>query len=126
MDWGRKEIYNVHVAENGWTDIGYHFIIKRDGVMEQGRPIEMVGAHTKGWNAKSVGICLIGGMSEDGGSEFNFTDEQMRTLSVIVYSLRKAYSVEWENINGHNEFSDKDCPCFNVKSWFQNTPNVSS
>ena len=59
--------------ERGWLKIGYHYVIKRDGTVETGRELEEVGAHAKGHNAISVGICMVGGLSEDNEPETNFT-----------------------------------------------------
>ena len=48
--------------KRGWRDIGYHYVIQRDGTTEEGRPLEQIGAHVKGMNRNSIGICYIGGV----------------------------------------------------------------
>ena len=61
---GVKEIRSWHKAK-GWSDIGYHFVVRRDGRVEKGRPITQTGAHVQGWNTNNVGICLEGGIGAD-------------------------------------------------------------
>jgi len=116
MNWGADEIRKIHVDENGWAAIGYHYIIKRNGSVDRGRPHDAVGAHCRGENAHSIGICLIGGMSPDGAPESNFTKAQMVSLNVKVAELKK--EVPSATIHGHSEFSDKECPCFSVRDYF--------
>lgn len=76
---GVKEIRAWHKAK-GWSDIGYHFVIRRNGAIEKGRPISKTGAHVAGWNADNLGICLEGGISETFQPQNNFTREQWRAL----------------------------------------------
>ena len=111
------EIRRWHVEERGWNDIGYHFIIDRDGSTATGRPIEVAGAHVKGHNANSIGICLIGGRhsKEDQFFSENFTQEQERSLIRTLVYLRGLYPEA--NISGHNQYAAKACPGFNVPSW---------
>jgi N-acetylmuramoyl-L-alanine amidase len=63
MDIGVKEIDEWHRAR-GWNQIGYHYVVRRDGTVEHGRSVKTVGAHVKGFNAKSIGVCLVGGTME--------------------------------------------------------------
>jgi N-acetylmuramoyl-L-alanine amidase len=84
MDIGKDEIRKWHVDDNGWEDIGYHFIIRRNGTVEEGRKIDYQGAHAPAVNSRSIGICLIGGLSEDNKPENNFTLEQFLSLSNVV------------------------------------------
>ena len=66
MDIGfRTEIRKWHVEDNGWDDVGYHYIIKRDGTVEVARAEAFQGAHAPAVNSKSIAICLVGGMAED-------------------------------------------------------------
>lgn len=116
MDVGVKEIRDWHIKGNGWSDIGYHGIIRRDGTLESGRPMDQPGAHTSGHNANSIGICLVGGVKEDGKTpEANFTPEQWATLKRVVLDLRKQFP--GATIHGHSEFAQKACPSFNVQQW---------
>lgn len=114
-----NEIRRWHVEDNGWSDIGYHYIIDRNGVVIEGRPLERTGAHTKGHNTGTVGICLIGG---HGGSEAdNFSDHythsQESSLRDLIRRLKTSYPTIRE-VSGHNEYAAKACPCFNVKKWY--------
>src|SRR5690606_114532 len=61
MDIGAKEI-DVWHKQRGWSKIGYHFVIRRNGVIEKGRDISEVGAHVEGYNKNSIGICMVGGI----------------------------------------------------------------
>ena len=116
MDVDAETIDRWH-RERGWLKIGYHYVIKRDGTVETGRELEEVGAHAKGHNAISVGICLIGGLSEDNQPENNFTDEQWDELGTLVDSLKAKYPEA--SVIGHNDVSDKACPTFNVGEWYE-------
>ena len=73
MDIGLREIRDWHVKDNGWRDVGYHFIIRRNGEVELGRNIKDTAAHAAGYNHKSIGIAMVGGMAEDDSTENNFT-----------------------------------------------------
>tara|TARA_B000000565_G_C23756041_1_gene366516 strand:+ start:532 stop:960 length:429 start_codon:yes stop_codon:yes gene_type:complete len=117
MDIGIEEITKWHI-QRGFSGCGYHYVIKRDGAIETGRAEEDIGAHAYGHNSDSIGISLVGGLSEDGKSEANYTDEQWSMLRELVEELIEKYpDVE---VIGHNDVSKKDCPCFNVKEWRNN------
>ena len=60
-----ETIRDWHVNKRGWSDIGYHFVVLLDGTIEAGRPLDRVGAHTKGHNEDSIGICIVGGVDAD-------------------------------------------------------------
>ena len=115
QDIGADEIKKWHVEGNGWKDIGYHFVIRRDGTLEEGRPLKKMGAHCKGHNRRSIGICLVGGIDDDGAAELNFTLEQFSTLTTLIIKLKSEYEIQ--ELSGHNEYSSKACPCFDVKHW---------
>ncbi len=113
--------------KRGWRDIGYHFIISLDGEIQEGRPVEQTGAHTKGHNYDSIGICYIGGVESERGKNGKWiakdtrTPEQKEALEDILCSLKTLYSSA--RIYGHNEFSNKSCPCFNASEeyhWISN------
>ena len=93
MDIGATEIKKWHVDDNGWDDIGYHYIIKRGGLVEVGRPEGFQGAHAPAANSKSIGVCLIGGMADDGGPENNFTLEQFLSLKIFTALSISSYVV---------------------------------
>jgi N-acetyl-anhydromuramyl-L-alanine amidase AmpD len=117
FDIGAAEIRGWHLAR-GWQDIGYHLVIRRNGAVETGRPIDSQGAHVSGHNHNSVGICLIGGLDESGAAENNFTDRQMTMLRIVIDGLRARYP--GASVLGHRDFPEvaKDCPCFDVRGWY--------
>ncbi len=104
--------------QRGFFKIGYHYVIKRDGVVEKGRDDEEVGAHVQGHNTGSLGICLAGGVDAKGKSVNNFTPEQFKALEVLLEKLLKQHPKA--EILGHRDFPGvkKDCPCFDVKPWW--------
>ena len=118
MDIGYDEIRKWHVDQNGWDDVGYHFIIRRNGKLEKARPEGYSGAHAPSHNSRSIGICLVGGMAEDGGPENNFTLEQFLTLKDLVNMIMDKYS-DITEILGHCDVQENkpNCPGFNVKEW---------
>tara|TARA_R100000544_G_scaffold23973_2_gene12055 strand:+ start:377 stop:799 length:423 start_codon:yes stop_codon:yes gene_type:complete len=115
MDVDAALIRKWHVNENGWRDIGYHYVIRRNGEVEIGRNTADTGAHASGYNHKSIGICVVGGMAEDGSAENNFTDKQWTALADRV----KNTLIDYPNakVIGHNEISEKECPSFDVQKW---------
>ncbi|MBD5229383.1 MAG: N-acetylmuramoyl-L-alanine amidase [Bacteroidales bacterium] len=114
-DFTVQQIRQWHVQGNGWRDIGYHFVIYRDGSIHKGRPIEQVGAHTTGHNAHSIGICYIGGMTADNKTPKDTrTEAQRLALIKLVRELKASYPSA--TIHGHNEFANKACPSFIVKN----------
>ena len=116
MDIGVKTIRDWHVNDNGWDDIGYHYVITRDGKIQKGRPIEVMGAHVRGHNEDSIGICMVGGMSDEGNDDCNFTHWQWDALSALIGDLEMMFGKL--EIHGHREFDEnKTCPTFDVKAW---------
>tara|TARA_A100001515_G_C4434963_1_gene164987 strand:+ start:96 stop:509 length:414 start_codon:yes stop_codon:yes gene_type:complete len=115
-DYSVETIRDWHVKGRGWSDIGYHWVIRLDGSIEVGRPLEKSGAHTKGHNKDSVGVCYIGGCDADGKPKDTMNPEQEKAWRMIVLSLRTLYGDL--TIHGHNEFAKKACPSFIVKEKF--------
>ena len=116
MDVDAATIDKWH-REKGWMGIGYHYVIRRSGVTELGRDLERSGAHTKGQNSNSIGICMAGGMNDaKNGPALNFTDEQYDALRELIVLLKRKYPDA--TIHGHYEFASKTCPNFKVKKWF--------
>lgn len=109
------DVRRWHMQDRGWEDIGYHYVIERDGRIVRGRAEDVQGAHAAGQNADSIGICLMGGMSEEGKTECNFTSAQWHNMEILVSRLKKTYPEAI--VIGHNDVSSKDCPCFNAKAW---------
>lgn len=120
MDIGRKEIDRWH-RDGGMKCIGYHYVIRRNGEVELGRSKEEVGAHVRGYNRESLGICLVGGIDDQGKPEDNFTLDQYVALAEILQELHQEFPEA--EIKGHRDFPEvnKACPCFDVKAWWKDT-----
>ena len=105
-----SDIHNMHL-NFGWDGIGYHKVICRSGKIENGRPEYWVGAHVKGKNTISLGVCLIG--------RNKFTKKQFISLKYILKNWKSAYPKA--KIIGHcdTEKTNKTCPNFDVKSWIK-------
>ena len=113
QDIGVSEIKEWHEAR-GFSDIGYHYVIRRDGSVEGGRSLAVPGAHTLHYNLDSIGVCLVGGKPM-----FNFTRKQMESLVELVWMLVIQYNLKISDVHGHNEYSKKTCPNFNVREFFR-------
>jgi len=118
MDVCAEDIRQWHRGK-GWDDIGYHYVIKRDGTLEKGRDMRTAGAHAKGHNFSSAGICLIGGIDEEKNADDNFTLKQYNTLIQLISFLEMTFPIE--EVLGHRDLPDvnKDCPCFDVRAWLK-------
>lgn len=125
MNIGAKEIDRWH-REKGFKCIGYHYVIRRDGTVEIGRPIREIGAHAQGYNEKSIGICLVGGVDADGKPEDNFTLDQYAALAQLLDGELREYS-KVARIVGHRDLPgvSKACPSFDVTKWLQETTILS-
>lgn len=112
------EIRSWHVRDNGWRDIGYHWIVDRDGGVAPGRPESTPGAHVAGHNTGSIGICLIGGHGSSAGDDFHqhFTVAQERSLLQLIESIKTRAAIT--KISGHNQYARKACPGFRVEDWY--------
>ena len=108
------DIHKLHLSF-GWNGIGYHKIIEKDGRIVDGRPLYWMGAHVKGFNNVSLGVCLIG--------KNDFTRDQFSSLKKLLLE----WSSEFPNakIIGHRDITqtNKTCPNFNVKSWCEKNLN---
>lgn len=116
-DIGAADIDRWHRGQ-GWQCIGYHFVIRRNGTIEEGREEDKIGSHVQNHNANSIGICMVGGVAADGKTaENNFTPEQFASLKQLVARLKTKY--QNAVVQGHRDFHGvaKDCPSFNVKDW---------
>lgn len=103
-----EDIRRVHVDERGWNDVGYHYLIRKDGTIEKGRPESHVGAHCRDghMNLKSIGICLSGHHDIE-----EPTTEQLDMLCTLVNYLRKSYDIDIAHVIGHREAgAPKTCP----------------
>ena len=104
----------------GWKGIGYHFVILIDGTIELGRMVDQVGAHVKNMNKSSIGVCYIGGVENKKDTKGKWipkdtrTPEQKVSILELLRLLKKIFPEA--TIHGHNEFSPKACPSFDVQS----------
>lgn len=112
-DISPSQIKEWHVAR-GFKTIGYHFVVTLDGRTHVTRSLSQVGAHCKGQNKNSIGICYVGGLDRNGKPKDTRTTAQKSTLVRLVKALKQSYPKA--TIHGHNEFANKDCPCFDVSS----------
>ena len=120
-DWIRSE----HIRR-GFRDVGYHYVIRLDGTIEMGRPIEEAGAHVKGYNDHSIGVCYIGGLDSKGKPVDTRTVMQHHALRACVDMLKIRFGDV--PVKGHRDLSPdvnhdgqvthdewlKSCPCFSV------------
>jgi N-acetylmuramoyl-L-alanine amidase len=110
--------------ERGFRKIGYHFVINRDGKVETGRALNEIGAHVEGYNAISVGVCLVGGVDANQKPEDNFTPTQKTALATLLADLLKKFPRA--EIVGHRDIPGvrKDCPSFDAKAWWASVNNI--
>lgn len=125
-DTDAKAIDRWH-RQRGFVMIGYHYVIKTDGTVETGRDEDAVGAHVVGFNSVSIGVCMVGGVTENGPTGKavnNFTDAQFAALTHLLGDLKEKYPLAI--IQGHRDFPNvaKECPCFDVKPWVAKTFNT--
>ena len=111
-------IRDWHLAK-GWNDIGYHFYVDLDGTINKGRDIDKMGAHCKGHNRNSIGICYCGGVEADGKTPKDTrTQEQKDSLLNVLKTLKAMYPEAV--IYSHNEFANKACPSFDATEEYEN------
>lgn len=103
--------------ERGFFDVGYHYVVLLDGTVQQGRPLECVGAHCQGYNITSIGICYIGGRDDAGEPKDTRTDKQKAALLTLLKELKQKYPKA--KVYGHRDFANRDCPCFDAKEEYK-------
>ena len=117
-DYTIEQIKQWH-KQRGFSDIGYHYVIYRDGSIHSGRPIERIGAHCLKHNAHSIGICYIGGVAKDGKTPKDTrTDAQKESLIKLIKELKAKYPKA--TVHGHREYANKACQCFDAKCEYKN------
>ncbi|NDV66429.1 N-acetylmuramoyl-L-alanine amidase [Bacteroides sp. 224] len=114
-DYTVKEIDRWH-REKGFNGIGYHYVIHLNGCIEEGRPITRAGAHCYGWNSSAIGIAYIGGTDADGTPKDTRTEAQKKAIRQLVERFKELIPIK--RVLGHNEVSNKACPCFDVGKEF--------
>lgn len=113
-DYTTSQIKTCHL-QRGFSDIGYHYVIYRDGSVHNGRDINVSGAHCTNHNAKSIGICYIGGLDSTGKkAKDTRTDAQKKSLVKLVKQLLNLYKLPISTVHCHNEYANKACPSFKI------------
>ena len=118
-----REVRQWHL-DRGWSDVGYHYLIDRDGSVVPGRPVEKIGAHVKGHNKGTIGVALFGGHGSASTDQFSdhFTQEQADALTHLLAELQQKFP-SINKISGHNDYTNaKSCPGFKVDPWLRNKP----
>ena len=111
-DYTVAQIRQWHL-QRGFRDIGYHYVIYRDGTIHTGRPVAQAGAHCTGHNAHSIGVCYIGGVAKDNKTPKDTrTEAQKKSLANLLKRLHELYPKA--TLHGHREFANKACPSFDV------------
>lgn len=99
-----KTIHQWH-KNNGWSGIGYHFVIRKDGTIERGRPIKAIGAHCIGHNSNTIGICFEGNFEKE-----KMSDKQMKAGQELLSYLYKTYNLTKSNVKRHKDLMSTSCP----------------
>lgn len=120
-DYKADDIRRWHTAQppkgNGWKDIGYHYVIDIDGTIETGRPLEQVGAHCKGHNVGTIGICYVGG-KRNGQPADTRNQHQDFALRCLIKTLKHQFP-SITKVSGHRDYANKACPCFDAHAAYQ-------
>lgn len=112
------DIRRWHKEERGFADIGYHFVVRLDGRVECGRRLSVAGAHCRGHNSRSVGVCYVGGIGSDGRPADTRTPAQRQALLGLLTALRRRFPSA--SIHGHRDFAAKACPSFYATAEYRN------
>lgn len=112
-----ESIRSAHKAQ-GWSDIGYHYVITLSGDVKQGRNVDLIGAHCQGNNTNSIGVCYVGGVDKDGKPKDTRTERQRIQLKQLLIQLLILYP--GARIYGHRDFANKACPSFDATKEYQN------
>lgn len=118
MDVPIETIRSWHLKRN-FRDVGYHYYVRKDGSIEVGRPLDEPGAHVKGHNANTIGICYEGGLNEKRKPKDTMTDAQFHAINDLVEGLCLVLP-EIDTFLGHRDYPKvaKACPCFDVSTKF--------
>ena len=111
-DYSVDQVRQWHVKDRNFADIGYHYLIHLDGTVEEGRPVDKIGAHCTGQNAHSIGVVYAGGCDKDNTPKDTRTPSQRNALRSLVDYLRRKYGA---TVHGHYEFAAKLCPSFKIE-----------
>lgn len=116
-DYPVQQLYHDHVEVNHWRFIGYHYYIRKNGRVEATRPLERMGAHAKGYNAHSIGICYEGGLDALGHPDDTRTEAQKKAINRLIVQLHQQFPTI-KHVLGHRDLPgvQKACPCFDATS----------
>ena len=117
-----REIDTWHKAR-GWKGIGYHFVVHLDGTVENGRPIEEVGAHVEGHNTGTIGAVYVGGTDKNGVAKDTRTEAQKKAMLKLSQELTERFKLK--KITGHREYAAKACPCFDAFAEYKHLTTTS-
>ncbi|MDE1333414.1 N-acetylmuramoyl-L-alanine amidase [Vibrio aestuarianus] len=116
---GVADIRQWHQAK-GWRDVGYHYVITRQGHVEQGRALNQVGAHVRGHNHGNIGICLVGGCDTRQQPQDNFTLAQRKALFGLITRLQAVFSIADDQVQPHHHWANKACPVMVIQPLLSN------
>lgn len=117
-DFTVSQIREWHL-QRGFSDIGYHYVVYRDGSIHIGRDESIIGAHCTGHNTNSIGVCYIGGVATDGKTPKDTrTEAQKISLLKLLSELKKKYPKA--KVYPHYKFAAKACPSFNAEEEYKN------
>lgn len=119
-DFSAEDIHEQH-KKQGWSGIGYHFLIRKDGTIERGRPEESIGAHAEGANSYSIGIALNGNFEEEYPKP-----QQIHAAKELVFFLLEKYKLTADSVKGHCSFNATACPGKNLLSKMKEITEQSS
>ena len=119
-DVSAADIRLWHMRDRGFADIGYHYIVRLNGSIEPGRPLQKAGAHCLGHNSRSIGICYIGGLDTSGYPADTRTPQQRHSLRNLILRLKQTFP--HAGIHGHRDFATKACPCFDATAEYASIP----
>lgn len=115
-DYNSNDIRQWHI-NRGWTDIGYHYVIKLDGTIQEGRDIRQFGAHTKNHNYNSIGIVYVGGVDNELKPKDTRTIEQKESLYQLIDELLMAYDLDIDDVYCHYQLGKTLCPSFKIETF---------
>lgn len=104
-DLSATEIHHMHQSGNGWAGIGYHYVIRKDGSIERGRPRQYRGAHCPDYNWRSLGVHVGGNFELE-----EPTAEQVESLTALLADLMDIYGLDIDAIVGHRDCLATACP----------------
>ena len=123
-DYTIADITRWH-KERGFSTIGYHYVIYRDGTVHEGRDVNLIGAHCTNHNSYSIGVCYVGGLKFVPNVPINKlpakdtrNEKQKAAMLSLLLDLKKLYPNA--KIYGHRDFANKSCPCFDAKNEYKN------